>query len=333
MKKKILYTLCALLLLSLTQHCKKNNDTPTPQNVQNISVAAGYGEADFSWTFPRDSSFLYVSVSYKDSSGKTIENKFSRFTDTAIVGGLQNRPYVFTVKTVTDNGVASTPQTLNVTPLQTACQIVAGSLSILPDFGSVQINWSNSTGKLVGMKIQYTDSTGTTQVASASSSASRDSTSISGLKAVPGNFTVTVLDAAGNSSVPVALSATPYAEVQFVKQNWQVIDFDSQETSGEGPNNGFAKYAIDDNIKTYWHTEWQNAQPPYPHYITIDMGQPQVVSRIEIVNRQGHKDGMTQIQLLGSSDNSNWTNIGTFPFQQINAGQFFPVSGAARNMR
>lgn len=332
MRKKyscILACCTALLLFN----CKKNDTVAPPQNVQQVSATPGYGEVDFAWQFPQDSSFQYVSVRYKDSAGSSLEQKFSRYTDTAIISGLQNHAYTFTVKTVTQSGVASAAQTFTVTPFQTAYQLVSGTLSVSPDFGAAVVKWRNITGKTVGIKIQYTDSTGATQLLSASSAAAADSTTVTGLQSVQTAFSITVTDATGHSSDAQVFSATPYAEAQFAKTSWSVVDFDSDEEDGEGPDNGFVKYAIDNNINTYWHTAWENDEPGYPHYITVDMGQQQVVSRIEIFNRQGHKDGMTQIQLLGSTDNTNWNNIGTFPFQQIDAGQFFPVTGAARNMR
>lgn len=58
------------------------------------------------------------------------------------------------------------------------------------------------------------------------------------------------------------------------RAEWQV-DFDSEEASGEGADNGTADKVLDGDINTFWHSQWQGATPPYPHYLIIDMMEPQ----------------------------------------------------------
>jgi hypothetical protein len=50
---------------------------------------------------------------------------------------------------------------------------------------------------------------------------------------------------------------------------WSLVSVDSQETAGE---DGRAENAFDDSTSTFWHTQWQDAQPKPPHEIVIDLG-------------------------------------------------------------
>lgn len=93
----------------------------------------------------------------------------------------------------------------------------------------------------------------------------------------------------------------------FNRTDWAITALSSQESNGEGPNNGKATFALDGNINTFWHTQWQGAQPGPPHYLTIDMGITKRVSGAAFVARQGVSSGRPQdIQIFLSDDNSNW---------------------------
>jgi hypothetical protein len=94
----------------------------------------------------------------------------------------------------------------------------------------------------------------------------------------------------------------------FDRNGWNIIDYSSQESSGEGPNNGRAIFILDNNINTFWHSQWQGNQPPHPHHITIDMGTEKRVSGASFVARQGVNAGRpNEIQIFLSDDNTTWT--------------------------
>ncbi len=50
---------------------------------------------------------------------------------------------------------------------------------------------------------------------------------------------------------------------------WSLVSVDSEETAAE---DGHAINAFDDSTSTFWHTQWQDAQPKPPHEIVIDLG-------------------------------------------------------------
>lgn len=110
----------------------------------------------------------------------------------------------------------------------------------------------------------------------------------------------------------------------FDRSNWAVVDVSSEEAVAEdGKNSGLGIHTIDGNIETYWHTEWYEAQPGYPHHITIDMKEKKTVAGFQVTNRQNDTRGMTRIRFAGSIDGETWTDLGEFAFEQINEPQRF----------
>lgn len=99
----------------------------------------------------------------------------------------------------------------------------------------------------------------------------------------------------------------------FDRTPWVITGFSSQEASGEGANNGRAIFALDGNINTYWHTQWQGAAPVPPHYLIIDMGSVQTIHGLSFVGRQGTGSGKpNEVNVQLSTDNITWTDAGTF---------------------
>lgn len=99
----------------------------------------------------------------------------------------------------------------------------------------------------------------------------------------------------------------------YDRTNWAIIGFSSQETTGEGPNNGRAIFALDGNINTYWHSNWSGAAPGPPHFLIIDMGAAQTLHGLSFVGRQGDGGGKpNEVNVQVSTDNITWTDAGTF---------------------
>lgn len=310
MKPNLPLLSAALLLSFIIFSCKKDGKGPAPQNVQDITVTAGYGSATFNWTFPADTAYQYVSISYVDSSGKKVENKYSRYSSSAEIQGLVHRTYDFTVCTVSESGVISQKLDISVTPNDPVYIIVAPTLDIAPGIGAAILKWTNSTGQPLGITISYLDSTGTKQVFSDSSSLAVDSFAVTGLQNVDYSFTVVLSDASGAHGQEYVLTTKPLIESKIKKSDW-TITADSEETSGEGPIDGFATAAIDDDISTYWHTEWSNALPGFPHWLAVDMHNEVLLSRVELTPRQGKTDGFTSFDIDTSDDGVNWTGYAT----------------------
>jgi len=331
MKTKVLYIIALLISSSVVLlSCKKEKDMGAkPIPIQNLKGVSGYGEAIFSWDAvsknPVDSAnFLYTSIDYVDAAGTLHQYKFSRYSTSATIGGLDNRPYTFTIKTVGPSGAETNVTTLSITPELPVYQIVSKTLQIEGSIGSARISWTNSTGKTIVVNTSYTNSSGTIITQSFTSAKINGAGYIGNL---PSDHTtaisVTVSDVSGKKSNPVSASVTPSAEMKLSNSQWTIAGFSDEEAGGEGPVSGYATAAIDGNISTFWHTEWSVNNPPYPHWIAINIGKTVTVSKVGLVNRQKASSGQTEIQLMGSVDGVDWIDLGTFPFQQNNAEQSF----------
>lgn len=112
-------------------------------------------------------------------------------------------------------------------------------------------------------------------------------------------------------------------EYKVSKTGWKITGFSSQEPK-ETPPSGLATAAIDDNLNTYWHTQWSGAKPGYPHWFIVDMGKDIPIASIEVFRRQGNSTGQTKHQFLYSPNGIDWTDFGTFPMDpSTNSGQKF----------
>ena len=64
------------------------------------------------------------------------------------------------------------------------------------------------------------------------------------------------------------------------KDAWQIV-YTNTEQAGEG----YAEQMIDDDLKSYWHSQWMGEATPFPHRVIIDLGEIQAVKGIRIRHR------------------------------------------------
>jgi alpha-glucosidase len=89
------------------------------------------------------------------------------------------------------------------------------------------------------------------------------------------------------SSAP-ATTATTAAAVVPVKLSF--VKADSEETGGE---NGRGANAVDGDTSTLWHTQWQDASPPCPHEIVIELTPPATIKGFTYLARQDDSENGT----------------------------------------
>ena len=86
--------------------------------------------------------------------------------------------------------------------------------------------------------------------------------------------------------VSVSLSAAAQAPAATDKITLKFVRVDSQETDGE---DGKGANAVDGDPNTFWHTQWQDASPPCPHEIVIELVPPSAISGFTYLPRQDDK--------------------------------------------
>lgn len=85
----------------------------------------------------------------------------------------------------------------------------------------------------------------------------------------------------------------------------KLVKADSEETSGE---DGKAANAVDGDPATFWHTQWQDANPEPPHEIIIELTPPAAIKGFTYLPRQDESDHGTikDYQFYVSNDGANF---------------------------
>lgn len=90
-------------------------------------------------------------------------------------------------------------------------------------------------------------------------------------------------------------------------ENWKVVAFSSQQ-AGEGE----AAWAIDNQLSTFWHTQYSPEAPVYHHFITVDMTYSGTIKAIAVARRNGNNNVASLFSLEVSLDGTSWNLIKEF---------------------
>jgi len=100
---------------------------------------------------------------------------------------------------------------------------------------------------------------------------------------------------------------------KYDRSAWNVREV-SDETASDG---GGKNTLLDDNLSTYWHSQWEGGNAPLPHWAVIDMGSPKKIAKIDTYKRSGNTDAKTIQYFVGpdpDADATSWTKIGESQF-------------------
>jgi hypothetical protein len=87
----------------------------------------------------------------------------------------------------------------------------------------------------------------------------------------------------GSTTPAVAPAAATPTAAAASKVALKLVKVDSEETSGE---DGKGANAVDGNRDTFWHTQWQDANPPCPHEIVIELASSSTLKGFTYLPRQ-----------------------------------------------
>lgn len=126
------------------------------------------------------------------------------------------------------------------------------------------------------------------------------------------------------------------APVELNRKDWTIVETNSEETVGEGSNNGRAKFVLDGNKATFWHTKYVGGAEPLPHHITIDMKASQRLLGLNITGRQGSDNGNPNIVVVELSEDGNtWNPAINFELDNVQSTQvrYFSTLQSGRYLR
>lgn len=88
----------------------------------------------------------------------------------------------------------------------------------------------------------------------------------------------------------------------------------AMNASANSQNQGYeAEKAVDDNITTIWHSQWEPEVTKRPHNLTIDLGQSLLLDKITITPRQDMESGrISSGELYVGNDTENMVLAATF---------------------
>lgn len=103
------------------------------------------------------------------------------------------------------------------------------------------------------------------------------------------------------------------------KSQWLIADYSSHY------NTDTPQKMIDGNPSTRWGTL---GQIPYPHYLTIDLRVVRTLATVSVWRQTGNAEGATSVQFLGSNDNVDFVDMGSYSFNNtINDEQKYVLPG------
>jgi beta-galactosidase len=103
--------------------------------------------------------------------------------------------------------------------------------------------------------------------------------------------------------------AMPAVERTFTKEivraAWKVLSVSSEE-----PGEGMVTYAFDNKPGTYWHTDWRNVNPNYPHNFVVDLGETLDIAAVKLLPRMEALNGLIGVcKIELSADGQTWKTV------------------------
>ncbi len=126
----------------------------------------------------------------------------------------------------------------------------------------------------------------------------------------PGSYsaTLTVTDENGTDTYTyndITVNATACTDF-YLCNSVQLIGVSGISESSYYNNERIAQ-TLDGDPNTHWHNNWPT-NAPMPHTLDYDLGETYSINGFRLLNRPDNSNGWTKdIELYGSTDNSNWT--------------------------
>lgn len=132
---------------------------------------------------------------------------------------------------------------------------------------------------------------------------------------------VSITHVDGDLSVNPLLQTTYFhiraVYVNYSRDKWDIVAVSSQGGT-EGAANERIEHAFDDNVNTFWHSQWQGNRPGPPHFFTVDMGETNVVHGVAFSARRNAANGrFKRVRIELSINGTDWQDAGSFELANV----------------
>jgi hypothetical protein len=294
--------------------------------VDSIEFVAGEGRMLFrAWLLnsPNVKSINIYWNSYNDSLIIPVSPSAGLDSVEAILPNMPERAYTFDIHTVDNFGHPSLLTTGFGTSYGESFRNILSNRRVrtidLTDIGGM-INWFSAGDNLVATEIRYTDKNNRQKTVSVSANES----SVlcpeikSGSKFEYRSSFIPEDKSIDTFYVDWIEYETAFPEIfMYDRSEWSILDV-SDETASDG---GGKNTLIDNDLGSYWHSQWDGGDAPLPHWAVIDMVSPKEIIKIETYRRSGSTDSKTVRYFVGDSpdpDAATWTQIAEGEFTSGN---------------
>lgn len=315
-------------MMDFHQEYIKNGETVYLAKVDSLVTYPGKNRIQISGYLSNAYNVSKIKVYWNDRADSLIFN-YTKAEDmdslNLIIPNLAEKSYIFDIYTINDLGNRSIKVPIAGTAYGDFFQSTLADRMIDNNMafslnGELSINWLSSIDNSIGCELNYVNTEGKAVK-----------------KIVPNDEATTVLtDVASGLKYRTLFLPEPtcidtfytsfnpikvIVEEKLSNEGWTITGFDTEEPA-EGAPNGLASAAIDGDLGTFWHTQWDGGNPGYPHWFSVDLGKEVTLSSFEVFRRQGDGRGQTRNQFLYSLNGTDWSEFGTFSMDpNTDAGQ------------
>jgi hypothetical protein len=345
MKRRVCIFLCFLMAAIAIVSCEdmedihadfiKNGEIVYASVPDTVQTLPGNNRIQLKWLVHRGNNVTKSVVEWEDG-GALQSQSMDVALDTPLdsvlmtVDNLEEKSYLFYAYNVDRDGNRSVKKQVTGSVYGPIYELSLTNRPILKVEGgltvdSVIVSWGNPAKGYTGTEIVYNNRAG--EQVSIMMVAGEDRVVIKDWESEGEmsyrSFYIPQLNAIDTFSSPYASEILPryveFTSQKIDKTNWAIVDFSSQDEM-----EGLAVNVIDNDLGTFWHSQWSGAQPGYPHHFTIDMNAVVQIDKVECFRRQGNNNGQTKFKIYTSNDGVNFDDQGTFDFDsKSDAGQIY----------
>jgi hypothetical protein len=285
--------------------------------VDSLSLVAGRERILFNFWLYNSPNVRTVDIYWdgrKDSMIIPVSPSSERDSLSVILPNLVERSYTFDVRTTDNYGHKSLWTTdfgsvYGATYESTLSQRRVRDLVLTDKSGT--INWFAGGSGLVRVETRYRNKAGATVVVHTQAN---ENTTVCPDAAPNSTFEYRSLFIPEEHSIDTFALAWTTAEepfpntYRFDRSDWVVLSV-SDETASDG---GGKNTLIDDDLGTFWHSQWEGGEAPLPHWAIIDLNSPKKFIRIETYRRRGNTNSKTIQYFVGDDpdpESSGWVQI------------------------